>query len=351
MSAFRHPSVVPCPRPPRLAAGLALAAWLAVLPSLQGAPAPAALSAGSATTVPVQDRTVSVLYAGSLAAVMENGLGPAFTRASGFAYQGEAQGSLGAAQLIHDGVRTPDVFISADPLVNDKVLMGPANRNLVRWYAILASSQLVIGYNPRSSFFPRFEAAKANRVPWYEVLEAPGVRFGRGDPTIDPKGYRTLFMFRLAGRHYHRPELPALPGDPLNPAQVFPEIVLLARLESGQFDAGIFYRHEAVAHKLPFISLPPEINLGDVRFSGLYAQESYTSPAGQRVTGAPILFTVTIPETVRHRQAALAFARFLLSSDELLEQFGFGRVQHQVGGDMTRVPPGLRDLCKGRFAP
>ena len=351
MSALRHPTEFAGPRLSRLGAGLALVGWLAMLQPSPALPAPPALAPASAANLPAEDRTVSVLYAGSLAAVMENGLGPAFTHASGYAYQGEAQGSLGAAQLIRDCVRTPDVFISADPSVNDRVLMGPANRNLVHWYAILASSQLVVGYNPRSRFWSQFEAAKANRIPWYEVLEAPGVRFGRGDPTIDPKGYRTLFMFRLAGRHYHRPELPGLLGDPLNPAQVFPEIVLLARLESGQFDAGIFYRHEAVAHQLPFISLPPEIDLGDVRFAGLYAQESYTTPSGQRVTGAPILFTITIPQTVRHRQAALAFARFLLASDGLLARFGFGKVQHQVGGDLTQLPTELRGLCTGRFAP
>ncbi len=66
----------------------------------------------------VQDKKVSVLYAGSLATVMENGLGPAFAKANPYEYQGEAQGSLGAARMIHDKLRTPDVFISADPSVN-----------------------------------------------------------------------------------------------------------------------------------------------------------------------------------------------------------------------------------------
>ena len=149
-----------------------------------------------------EDRTVSVLYAGSLAAVMENGVGPAFVKATGYGYQGEAQGSLGAAQMIRGRLRTPDVFISSDPAVNESVLMGPQNGSMVKWFMVLASSQLVVGYNPRSKFAAKFEAAEANRIPWYEVLQTPGVRFGRGDPDIDPKGYRTLFMFGLAGQHY-----------------------------------------------------------------------------------------------------------------------------------------------------
>ncbi len=256
---------------------------------------------------------------------MENGIGPAFEKTTGHKYQGEAQGSLGAAQLIRDHLRTPDVFISADPLVNTNLLMGPQNGNAVKWFAVVASSQLVLAYNPRSKFAKKFEEAAANKVPWYEVLATPGLRFGRGDPTIDPKGYRTLFMFNLAGRYYHRDDIPKLLGPPLNPAQVFPEVVLLARVESGQFDAGIFYKHEIIARQLPYISLPSEINLSDPHFSSSYAQETYTTSSGQQVSGAPILFTVTIPESAPHREAALAFVRFLLTSGKLLRKFGFGR--------------------------
>src|SRR6185295_12046572 len=98
-----------------------------------------------------QDGSVSVLYAGSLATVMENGLGPAFSKATGYEYQGEAQGSLGAARMIRDGLRRPDVFISADPSVNEKVLMGSQNGELVTWFLTLASSQLVLAYNPNST--------------------------------------------------------------------------------------------------------------------------------------------------------------------------------------------------------
>jgi molybdate/tungstate transport system substrate-binding protein len=296
-------------------------------------------------------QTVSVLYAGSLASVMENGIGPAFTRASGYTYQGEAQGSLGAAQMIRDHLRTPDVFISADPLVNLNILMGPQNGNAIKWFIVVGSSQLVLAYNPKSKFAPKFQAAAANRLPWYEVLETPGVRFGRGDPRIDPKGYRTLFLFSLAGKYYHRNEIPKLLGDPENPAQVFPEVVLMARVESGQFDAGIFYKHEILIHKLPYLELPPEINLGDPRFKDLYAQEHYITSGGQNIAGTPILFTVAVPESARHRDTALAFVRFLLTSGDLLRQFGFGLAEHRIGGDSAQVPAQLRDLTAGVFTP
>jgi len=298
-----------------------------------------------------EELSVSVLYAGSLAGVMENGVGPEFIRATGIPYQGEAQGSLGGARMIRDHMRSPDVYISADPGVNRQVLMGPENGNLVKWFMTVAASQLVLGYNPQSKFAAKFEDVRAGKMAWYDLLETPGVRFGRGDPSIDPKGYRTLFMFGLAGKYYHRPEIPRLLGEALNPAQVFPEIVLLARLESGEFDAGIFYKHEAVAHKLPFVTLPPEINLGDPRFAASYAEETYDTKSGERVVGAPILFTITIAETVRHREAAVAFVKFVLSSDKLLTQFGFTNVARQTGGDPSEVPQELRGFSSGAFRP
>jgi molybdate/tungstate transport system substrate-binding protein len=296
-----------------------------------------------------EDRTVNVLYAGSLGAVMENGIGPAFTKATGYGYEGEAQGSMGAARLIRDHMRRPDVFVSSDPAINQNVLMGPQNGNHVTWFMLLASSQLVLAYNPKSKCADKFKAVEEGHIPWYEVLETPGVRFGRGDPSIDPKGYRTLFLFHLAADYYHRPEIPGLLGEAMNPAQVFPEVVLLARVESGDFDAGIFYKHEVVARKMPFISLPSEINMGDPAFAARYAPETYVTPSGEHVHGSPIIFTITIPDTMRHHDAAIAFVRFLLSSPDLWKQFGFGNLTHLVGGDAAQVPGELRSFNGGSF--
>ena len=297
-----------------------------------------------------EDRTVSVLYAGSLAGVMENGVGAAFRAATGFGYQGEAQGSLGAGRMIRDGLRQPDVFISADPLVNDNILMGPDNHNLVNWYVMMASSQLVVAYNPKSQFAQKFEEVRAGKLKWYQVLEMPGLRMGRGDPRIDPKGYRTLFMFSLAAEHYKRPEIAKLLGDPLNPDQVFPEIGLVARLEAGQLDAGIFYMHEAVAHKMVFVKVAPEESLGDSAFAASYARQSYSTPKGEHVAGAPIVFTITIPKTVKHQEAARALVKFMLGSEKLLTDFGFGIVKHTVTGDAAQMPPEIRALTSGATA-
>ena len=296
--------------------------------------------------------TVQVLYAGSLGAVLEKSVGPAFEQASGFTYQGEGQGSLGAAKMIFDGLRSPDVFISADAAVNDKILMAPAKK-LTEWYVTFASSAMVLGYNPNSKFKSLFEQVQGGKLPWYEALKTPGLKLGRTDPNLDPKGYRTLFLFHLAESYYHRNDLMPLLGDPANPAQIFPEPELLIRMESGQLDARFFYRHEVVAHKVPFIELPNQINQSDPALASLYKEQKFTTNKGVIITASPIVFTVTIPHTAKNAPGAAAFTRFLLAGKgrNLLEQYGLQPSAILVNGDKSRIPSDIQPLIEGEFAP
>ncbi len=296
--------------------------------------------------------TVQVLYAGSLGAVLEKTVGPEFEKSSGLIYQGEGQGSLGAAKMISDGLRSPDVFISADAAVNDKVLMTPAKK-LTDWYVTFASSAMVLGYNPNSKFKSLFEQVQAGKLPWYEALKTPGLKIGRTDPNLDPKGYRTLFLFHLAESFYHKNDLSAVLGDPTNPKQIYPEPELLIRMESGQIDAGFFYRHEVVAHKVPFIELPKEINQSDPSLAALYKEQKFTTDKGVTITASPIVFTVTIPHTAKNVPGADAFVRFLLVGKDrnLIEQCGLLPSAILVNGDKTKVPSDIRPLIEGAFAP
>lgn len=284
--------------------------------------------------------TVQVLYAGSLGAVLEKTVGPEFEKDSGLTYQGEGQGSLGAAKMISDGLRSPDVFISADAAVNDKVLMTPAKK-MTDWYVTFASSAMVLGYNPNSKFKAIFEQVQAGKLPWYEALKTPGLKIGRTDPNLDPKGYRTLFLFHLAESFYHRNDLSTVLGDPANPTQIYPEPELLIRMESGQIDAGFFYRHEVVAHKVPFIELPKEINQSDPSLAALYKQQKFTTDKSVTITASPIVLTVTIPHTAKNVPGADAFVRFLLADKgrNLIEQYGLLPSAILVSGDKSKFPP------------
>lgn len=309
--------------------------------------------ARSAAPARAASGAVNVLYAGSLIAVNEHKVGPAFTNATGYTYQGQGGGSVALANLIKARVRTPDVFESADPSVNIDDLAGAKNGNYVSWYFVFARTRLVIGFNSHSRFASAFRAAQAGRIPWYKVLERPGMRLGRTDPKLDPKGYRTILMAQLAARYYHAVGLEkSILGTPENTAQIFPEETLVARLQTGQLDAGIFYLNEAIEQHLPYINLPSAIDLGAPADAGIYKTARYTTPDGKVHVGAPILYTITIPRTARNLAGAEAFVRFVVKGDglKLYKADGVLPSTVLVGGNVAAVPAALSGLARGRVA-
>ncbi len=105
----------------------------------------------------------------------------------------------------------------------------------------------MIGYNPQSKFAADFKTKR-----WDQVLQEPGIRIGRTDPKLDPKGAFTVEMMTKAAELYHQPDLVEKTlGDAENPAQVLPEETLVGRLQSGQLDAGFFYSTETSDLKIP----------------------------------------------------------------------------------------------------
>lgn len=268
--------------------------------------APAALAVGA----------VSVLYAGSLVNLMEHGIGPAFDKASGDQFQGYPGGSQLLANQIKGKLRRGDVFISANPAVNNS-LMGPANGGWVSWYVSFAESPLVLGYNSTSRF-----AADLKSKPWYRVLMEPGIRIGRTDPKLDPKGALTVTLMNRAEAYYKLPGLAqrAL-GAPDNPAQVLPEETLVGRLQSGQLDVGFFYSTETASAKIPAVPLPATIT-------------------------PKAVYTATILRGAPNPQDALGFVAFMLGPQgkSVMTQNGLDIEKPVLGGTMTAVPPQLRAL-------
>jgi molybdate/tungstate transport system substrate-binding protein len=265
---------------------------------------------------------VDVLYAGSLLNQMEHGVGPAFARATGDEFQGYAGGSVGLANQIKGKLRRSDVFISANPRVNDS-LMGAANGGWVSWYIAFAQSPLVVGYNASSKF-----AAEFKTRPWYQVLQEPGIKIGRTNPQFDPKGALTLTLLKRAEAFYNSPGLSEkIIG--VNGAQVLPiaEELELALLQSGKLDVGFFYSTETADAKIPALSLPPAI----------------TSQA---------IYTVTIPHNATHPEGAGEFVAFLLGSDgqRLLKEHGLTLQRMHISGDASAVPKDIKaivDKAKG----
>lgn len=293
--------------------------------------------------------SVDVLYAGSMTQVMERQIVPDVRRQLGIAVAGEGAGSSELAEFIRSGQKPADVFISASPTVIRTDLMGPQNHNLARWFLTFAGDSLVIAYNPQSRFAADLRSAATGQKPWFRVLAEPGLRLGRTDPRLDPKGTSTLILFALAAQQLHLPKLSqTILGTTENPAQVFPEEDLLARLNTGQLDAVIAYHHEAKEWHVPFISLPAQVNLGNPKDASLYAATQVRIGSTSR-SGSLIAFALTIPTTARHPAAAAAFVRYLLGATgrRLLAQQGFVPMPVTVGGDRAALPATLKAVIPG----
>jgi len=258
--------------------------------------------------------TVDVLYAGSLVNLMERSVGPAFEKATGLHFRGYAAGSNKIANEIKGKLRRGDVFISASPKVNTS-LMGAENGNQVSWYVNFAESPLMIGYNPQSRF-----AADFKKKRWDQVLQEPGIRIGRTDPKLDPKGAFTVEMMTKAADLYHQPDLVQKTlGEPENPQQVLPEETLVGRLQSGQLDAGFFYSTETSDLKIPAIQPAPELK----------AKASYT---------------LTILNDAPNQAGAVKFVDFLLSETgrTLLKEHGVDVVKPKITGNGQAIPPSVQ---------
>jgi molybdate/tungstate transport system substrate-binding protein len=236
-------------------------------------------------------QSVSVFYAGSLVTPMEGPIKAAL-RERGIALLGEPGGSKQLANLIVAGAANPDVFVSVDPGLIAK--LGSRVKSSITF----AGTSLGIGWSADSRYAALFDRVAAGQTPLSAALETPGLRIGRTDPKLDPKGTYTLQAVTMwLGRNGER----SLLGADENPAQIFPEEVLLARVETGEADVGFFYRTEAIARGYRFVALP-----------------------GRAALAKRITYTLAVMKDAPDAQAAQEFAAFILTGPgrTILERAG-----------------------------
>ncbi len=253
-------------------------------------------TAASASNTAKASGTVTVLYAGSLLDLMEQKIGPAFKKATGYTISGFSAGSSALATEIKGGTQVGDVFISASPTV-DTTLQGTANGNWVSSYEEFGRSPLVLGYNPSSSFVHLLKTE-----PWFNVVDLPGFLLGRTDPTTDPKGVLAVDALTGVALSYNKPNLASLASSSSN---VFQETALVGDLQAGQLDAGFFYGVEAAGAHLKTVPL-----------------------AG---TGLAADYTLAILKNAPHPAGARALVKFLFSKS--------GRKILAANGVSSFVPP------------
>jgi len=255
---------------------------------------------------------LDVAYAGSMGSMMEGPIKSAAASALAVDMHGRAQGSDALAKLIVGGSINADVFIPVTPGPALTVLKAGKAQTAVP----VARTEMVIAYSPKSKYAQQFADAAAGKrgaMPWYQVLQQPGIRFGRTDPMTDPQGRNIIYTFQLAETYYKQPGLvQKVLGDTINTAQIFSEPTVEARLQSGEIDAASAYKIQPGPFNLPYINLPEEINLGNQSMYERYQQATLTLGDATMHPQALVYYAAVITGSA-HADKAAAFVRWLSS--------------------------------------
>jgi molybdate/tungstate transport system substrate-binding protein len=308
-------------------------------------------SSGGSTSTPKPSGTANVAYAASLAYLNEKVFGPAFAKAAGYKYLGTAGPSDGLSAEIAAKTIFPNVFIS----VGGKSISELGSK-FTKWYVQYASTSIVVAYNPASKYAPQFQAIASGKKPisdLFTIMQQPGFQLGRTDPNTDPQGRAFIYMLELAQMKYHLPKdtvTKILGGPPASPksTQIFEEASLDSRLQAGQLDAASAYLSEAKQLHLHYITLPPDINLGDASFADQYAKASITittSSGPDTKTGSPLTLDITTITGAKDAAAGNAFVAYVLSPAGralYAKQGGYTLLTPTLTGPASAVPASIR---------
>ena len=253
---------------------------------------------------------LDVAYAGSMGSMMEGPIKTGAAQTLQIDMHGRAQGSDALAKLIIAGSIAADVFVPVTP--------GPMMTVLKAGKAGVATpvarTEMVIAYSPKSKYARQFADAAAGKrgaMPWWQILQQRDLRFGRTDPAVDPQGRNIIFTLQLAEAHYKQPGLAqSILGQTINPAQIFSEPTVEARLQSGELDAASAYKIQPGPFNLPFVTLPPEINLGNDAMRDRYAQQSLEI-GGLTRRPEPLVYYAAVIDGSAHKDKAVAFVGWL----------------------------------------
>jgi molybdate/tungstate transport system substrate-binding protein len=276
--------------------------------------------------------TLDVAYAGSMGSLMEGPLKTAAAQTLKLDLHGRGHGSTALAQLIVGGNIHPDVFISVTPGPMLTVLKAGKIDSALP----IAHTEMVIAYSPKSKFAAKFEAAAEGKAHWWQVLQEPGLRFGRTDPLTDPQGRNIIFTVMLAAKIYKQAGLvEKILGPAINEQQIFTEPTLQARLQSGELDAASAYKIQPAPFHLPYITLPKEINLSGQNVATDHP-DIILSVGSKTWQPEPLIYYAAVLKNAFNAKGAAAFVEWLKGAEA---QAIFRRFSYDPPGAASALRP------------
>ena len=224
----------------------------------------------------------------------------------------ESSGSLAAVRKVVDLEKDCDILAVSDYLVIENLIIP----EYASWNYVFAANEMVIAYKASSK-----RSASITSENWYETFQNSDVIVGRSEPNVDPCGYRSIFLFKLAEKYYKKDNLASILVTKSETVIRPKEVDLLALLETGNIDYLMIYKSVALQHNLKYIELPDEINLSNPEFESHYNQVSTevdgsTPDEKVRISGSAILYSFCIPKKVSNYTNAISFLSFIANPEK-----------------------------------
>ena len=296
-------------------------------------PTAAAGYVGDYSTPATAVRLLKAYHAGSLASSfskLEKSFEKAHPDTDVQLYSG---GSAAIIDKVNKQNMFSDVLASADTVLIPKNLY-PKNAT---FDVNFAKNSMVLVYTNTSK-----SAATINADNWYTVLATKDISYAISDPTSDPAGYRSLMTIALAERKYGDSSIfntlvapyskmtkvtdgakhtinatnPSPDGKKLVITKTGPDIIPL--LKAGTVDYAFEYSSVAIQSGLPYVALPPEIDLSDPTMTARYANVQVIRPSGSTTVtevATPIIYGVTIPTSTRNAASGADFINLLIGKE------------------------------------
>lgn len=296
----------------------------------------------SANAIAETKSMVTIFHAGSLSvpfAEIEKAFEAKYPQ---YDVQREASGSRAAARKITDIKKPADVMASADYKVIDN-LMIPDH---AKFNAQFATNEMAIAFTGKAKYADQITAEN-----WPEIFLKEGVKVGHSDPNMDPCGYRSMLVTKLAEDYYKMPGLfdklfgygdSYQHGDE-NKAKVIvrpKETDLLGLIEAGMYDYLYIYKSVAEQHNLKYLTLPEEVSLKSAKFADQYKNATFQingKKPGEWITkkGGPMVYGITVAEndiSPANKNGAVLFVKFVLSEQgqEIMTKNGQGVIAPAV---------------------
>lgn len=268
-----------------------------------------------------RSETVVVLHAGSLSPLISETARRFQENNPGVRIQSEPSGSLDALRKITELGKPCDLVATADARLIPYFL----SEHLQRYYSFLGNEMVLAAARE-----DRFGGLRTQwESAWYELLFRGETSYGISDPDRDPAGYYAHLAWKLAEIHYNQPGLYRRFLRRLEVGKTRPKSSeLIALLQTGNLDFAFLYKSSAIQNNLPFITLPPQVSLGEESYSDLY-RRVFVTVSGKtpgttvEIVGGPIRYGLAILS--ESNSWARQYSDFLFSpeSQPLYRELGY----------------------------